>query len=389
MEETDILVSGGGIAGLATAAGLAHAGLDVVVVDPKPASATDDLRSTAYLTPGRSFLEDLDLWETVADGATPLRSLRVVDTTGTPPQISADRTFDAGDLSLDAFGWNLPNGPVRLAMLNALEAASNVEMRIGVGVEGLTLRESAAIARLSDGSRIKARLIVGADGRDSPVRHLAGINAKTTRYGQKAIAAVLAHEIPHDAISTEVYASGGAFTLVPLPDADGEHRSALVWMEDGAQAQTLASMDDADFGAEATQRSAGVLGTLEPRSKRQIWPIITRTADRLTAERVALVAEAAHVLPPIGAQGLNTSLGDIRALIEAAKAEAPGTPAMLERYAKERQRDIHLRARAIDAYNRLCRAGNPLIRGLRAVGLKAAHDVTPLRNTLMRAGLGR
>lgn len=389
MHTTDILVSGGGIAGLAAAAGLARAGLEVVVVDPKPASATDDLRSTAYLTPGRAFLEDLGLWSKVATGATPLEALRVVDTKGAPPEISADRTFEAADLGLDAFGWNLPNGPVRLAMLEALEAAPNVDMRIGVGVADLTLRESAAIARLSDGHRIKARLVIGADGRDSPVRTLAGITATTTRYGQKAIAAVLSHDVPHEACSTEVYDQGGAFTLVPLPDANGEHRSALVWMEDGAAAQRLAALDDAAFGHAATQRSVGVLGPLELRSKRQIWPIVTRTADHLTAERVALVAEAAHVLPPIGAQGLNTSLGDIRALVDAASAEAPGTPAMLARYARARQRDVHLRAKVIDAYNRICRAGNPLIRGLRSTGLKAAYDVTPLRNTLMRAGLGR
>ncbi|MEL7345402.1 MAG: FAD-dependent oxidoreductase [Pseudomonadota bacterium] len=388
MLNTDILVSGGGIAGLSAAAGLAQAGLDVVVVDPKPASGTDDLRSTAYLTPGRMFLQDLGLWDEVAAGAAPLQALRVVDTKGTPPRISADRTFEAADMGLDAFGWNLPNTPVRTAMLGALEASPRVTMLLGTGVADMTLRESGAIVRLGDGTRIKARLVVGADGRDSPVRQLAGIEAKTVRYGQKAIAAVLAHARPHDAISTEVYASGGAFTLVPLPDRDAEHRSALVWMEDGANAQALAAMDDDGFGVAATQRSAGVLGPLTLRSRRQIWPIVTRTANQLTAQRVALVAEAAHVLPPIGAQGLNTSLGDIRALIDAAKAEAPGSPAMLARYAEARQRDIHLRAKAIDAYNRLCRSSNPVARGVRAAGLKAAHDLTPLRNTLMRAGLG-
>lgn len=385
MDEVDVFISGGGIAGLAAAAGLARAGLEVALADPKPGGA--DLRSTAYLAPGRAFLEELALWDGLADRAMPLEKLRVVDTAGEPPAISADRTFEAAELGLPAFGWNLPNGTVRAAMMEALEAASGVSLFLGVGLDTMTLRETGAVVRLSDGRRLKARLVIGADGRDSPVRRMAGIGATTTRYGQKAIAAVLAHDVPHESISTEVYARGGAFTLVPLPDEDGP-RSALVWMEDGPRAQALAAMTAEDFAAEATARSMGVLGSLTLASERQVWPVVTRTADRLTAQRVALIAEAAHVLPPIGAQGLNTSLADIRALIDAAGAEAPGSPEMLVRYERERGRDLHLRAKAIDAYNRLCRAGNPVARAVRAAGLKAVYDVAPVRGAVMRAGLG-
>lgn len=386
MEQVDILVSGGGIAGLAAAAGLARAGYSVCLVDPK--TAANDLRSTAYLLPGRTFLEKLGLWDGLDARATPLEALRVIDTAGDPPGITADRTFQATDLDTPAFGWNLPNGLVREALLSAMNASENVELSLGEFVTGLTLREKAAVVTLSNGRRLEAKLVVGADGRDSTVRGLAGIGQSTLRYGQKAIAAVLTHDVSHRFVSTEVYAKGGAFTLVPLPDTESSHRSALVWMEDGADARALAEMPAAVFGAAATERCVSVLGPLSLASERQIWPIVTRTAHRLTVQRVALIAEAAHVLPPIGAQGLNTSLADIRALIEAVGADGPGSAAMLARYERARYREIRLRARAIDAYNRLCRSGNPAFRSLRAAGLKAAYDIKPLRDRLMRVGMG-
>ncbi|MBV1867152.1 MAG: FAD-dependent monooxygenase, partial [Marinosulfonomonas sp.] len=142
------------------------------------------------------------------------------------------------------------------------------------------------------------------------------------------------------------------------------------------------------FNAAMTERSANLFGPMKLASKRTIWPIITQTADQLTSERIAIIAEAAHVLPPIGAQGLNTSLNDIAALLMAAGAHPMGSPAMLTAYARARHHDIANRAHVIDLFNRVTRSGDIGLQGLRLAGLKVAHDFRPLRQGLMRAGMG-
>ena len=161
-------------------------------------------------------------------------------------------------------------------------------------------------------------------------------------------------------------------------------------MNDGRRSFDLLDMDETAFSREASLRSAGVLGDLTLASPRRLWPVVTQRADRLAARRTAIVAEAAHVLPPIGAQGLNTSLHDVVALADLA-AGAPGelgSPEMLAAYEKSRDRDIRARASVIDLFNRICRSGELPLQSLRLTGLKAVHDIAPLRHAVMRAGLG-
>ena len=195
------------------------------------------------------------------------------------------------------------------------------------------------------------------------------------------MAAVLS-PIPH---------SGGAFTLVPMPDVDGTPCSAVVWMNDGPEAARLDALDASAFDAHMTERCLGLLGRLTTTGPRRLWPVITQTADRLTARRTALIAEAAHVLPPIGAQGLNTSLQDIAALVRLAAGDPAhlGEAPMLDAYSRQRGADIHLRAKVIDLFNRVCKSDAPPVQALRLAGLKAVHDIAPIRRAVMQAGLGR
>ncbi|MGR3514931.1 MAG: FAD-dependent oxidoreductase [Paracoccaceae bacterium] len=394
--QTDIFISGGGIAGLTAGIALARSGFQVVLADPTspPQDSTAeaaDLRSTAFLQPARALLEEAGLWGRLAEQAMPLEALRVINLAGAPPEIATERTFEADDLGEAAFGWDLPNWLTRRVLTEAAEATDNLDLRIGTGFATVLTREREALVGLSDGTRLTARLALAADGRASPLRAAAGIDVKTTRYGQKALAFAVTHPLLHGAVSTELYDAGGAFVLVPLPDHEGHPASAVVWMQDGPEALRLAAMDDAAFGAAATERSAAVLGPLTPVTPRRVWPVVTQTADRLTAERVALVAEAAHVMPPIGAQGLNTSLHDVRALVDAAIADpgALGSAGFLRRYEAARARDVALRAQVIDAYNRLCRSDAAPAQALRSAGLKLVHDLAPVRKAVMRAGMGR
>ena len=393
---TDILISGGGIAGLTAAAALGRAGFSVVIVDPMPPSAHadedgSDLRSTAFLAPAIRLFEDAGLWDALKPHAAALETLTAMDTVGWPPEIRDERAFQSDDVTDGPFGWNLPNWLTRKLLVETVAEMPNVDLRIGTGFASMLTRESHAIVRLSDGTSLTAKLVIGADGRASPVRDAAGIATDITRYGQKAMAFAVTHPHPHENISTEIYNRGGAFTLVPLPDHKGGPASAVVWMEDGTRAVELAALPPEKFAAEATMRSCSILGALEMASPVRVWPVVTQVAQELTAQRVALVAEAAHVLPPIGAQGLNTSLHDVSTLCELAiKTPAQlGTPEMLAQYAKIRGRDIHLRSKVIDLFNRVCRSEEAPLQALRLAGLRAVHDVAPLRRAVMQAGLGQ
>ncbi|NNL18266.1 MAG: UbiH/UbiF family hydroxylase, partial [Boseongicola sp.] len=276
--DVDIFISGGGIAGLTAAAAFAHQGLSVVLADPSVPPANldtsgSDLRSTAFLAPARELLENIGLWESVERNAEPLNTLRVIDCQGQPPSPRTDRAFQSTDLGAPSFGWNLPNWLTRKVLSETLAKSPNVDLRLGTGFAGLVTREREAIVTLTSGEQIRARLAVAADGRTSPLREAAGIASKTTRYGQKALAFIVAHQKPHENISTELYLTGGAFTTVPLPDHDGQHCSAIVWMNDGAVAVRLNNLDDDAFAAAATERSCGVLGQMTLISPKNVWPI--------------------------------------------------------------------------------------------------------------------
>ena len=390
--QTDIFISGGGVAGLTAAAAFGAAGFSVICADPAPPvtdATTDgaDLRTTAFLQPARDLLARVGLWATLAPHATALQVMRIVDAGGDTP---VTRDFDADDISDAPFGWNLPNWLLRREMVARLKTLPNVDFRPGVGFRGLLARDLGAIVTLTDNTQIAAQLVIGADGRASPVRTAAGIDVKTLRYGQKAITFAVTHDAPHDQISTEVHDSGGPFTLVPLPDQDGKPCSSVVWMDRGAVIIRLTKMNDADFTAALNTRSAGVYGTLTLASKRIVWPIIGQIADRMTAQRTALIAEAAHVVPPIGAQGLNMSLADIACLLDLAETHRDGLggPAMLDAYHRARHGDIALRVRGVDALNRASIAGSPALQDLRAKGITALYGMAPVRRGLMRLGLG-
>lgn len=396
----DVLVSGGGIAGMIAAAAFGASGFKTLMVDPTPPVTTgtadrSDLRSTAFLRPARDLFQKIGIWDALLPNATPLDGLRIVDTVGdtgddAPAQVRTERLFDGRETADEPFGWNFLNWVIRRELTQILPQIAQTEVRYGTGFKSMLARSNAAIVTLTDGTQVEARLVVGADGRGSPVREASGIGVHTTRYGQKSLAFTATHDLPHHNISTEIYRDGGPFTMVPLADIDGRAASAIVWMNRGAKAQALLAMDEAAFNAEMTERSAGLFGNLKLASGRGVFPIITQVADRLSAQRVALIAEAAHVLPPIGAQGLNTSLNDLAALLalcETAPADL-GEHAMLDAYARARHRDISARAKVVDVFNRVVRSEDAILQSVRMLGLRAVHDIKPVRLGVMRAGLG-
>lgn len=392
IEDIDILISGGGIAGLIAAAAFGAEGFSTLCVDPTPpitdeADENADLRTTALLTPSVALLQRIGLWDRLAPHAAPLQVMRIVDAGGAEPRARLIRDFDAAEIGDQPFGYNLPNWLLRREIAARLGQLQTVRFEPGTGTREVLAREEGALVTLSDGRRLRARLLIGADGRDSPVRHALGIGVRRFRYGQKALAFAVTHELGHHNISTEVHRSGGPFTLVPLPDRDGKPCSAVVWMENGRETARLRALPPEDFEAALNARSAGVLGHLRQASRLTEWPIVSQIADRFTGPRTALIAEAAHVLPPIGAQGLNMSLADLAELLDISRHD-PGNAAALARYDRRRRPEAMARLLGIDALNRASQAGLRPLRDLRAAALGTLYAVPPVRRMMMRAGLG-
>ena len=389
--DCNILISGGGVAGLVAACLFGSSGYRVICVDPSPPVTTRegdgaDLRSTAFLQPSVRILERAGVWRRLATFATELQVMRIVDLgTGEKPPVSRD--FNASDIGELPFGWNLPNWLIRRELLAQIDALDGVDFRPGVATERMLARSTGAKVWLSDKSTVSADLVIAADGRGSMLREAAGIGVKTKRYGQKALAFAATHEIAHENTSAEVHRTGGPFTLVPLPDLDGAPSSAVVWMETGSEAQRLMGLERVAFEAEMNARSGGLFGQMKLASPRSIWPIISQRAEVFYSQRLALVAEAAHVVPPIGAQGLNMSLADLGTLLDLAATHPLGSAEMLAAYDKKRRRAVRARGVGIDLLNRSSMSDADWVGAARARGIALIHDVSPVRKALMQLGL--
>lgn len=389
----DIVISGGGIAGLTAAAAFGSLGHRVLCVDPTPpvmaeADPASDLRTTALLHPSVRVLELAGLWPRFQAHATPLQVMRIVDAGGTVPEPRVSHDFDAADLSDQPFGWNLPNWLLRRETVARLGELDNVTFRPGIATTRLTARDTSALVGLSDGTSVEGQLVIAADGRHSLLRAALGIGVRITQFGQKALAFAVTHPTPHDNVSTEIHRSGGPFTFVPLPDRDGQPCSAIVWMETNANATRLAALPVPEFEAEMNIRSCGLFGPLKLASRRTLWPIISQIAERFDGPRTALMAEAAHVVPPIGAQGLNMSLADLTALVDLSRQHDLGSPAMLRAYHRRRYPDVALRVAGVGLLNRASMIAAQPLRDLRARALDAMYSTRPVRRALMQMGIG-
>lgn len=388
----DALVVGAGPSGLLAALAMARAGLDVILAGPP--TPTPPGRTVALFEPAKQVLRDLGVWARIeaAGEAAPLRVMRIVDDTDSlfrTPQVD----FRSSEIGLEAFGDNV----TLTALVAELEAAAAGEPGLRLVAEPLDdfqYGETTASARRPDGSRIAAQVLIAADGRGSQTRRAAGLTAKAEPTGQIAITCVFRHDAEHDDVSTEFHTRSGPFTLVPMTRAaDGTPRSSLVWLVKPEEAERLAALDDAAFARACEKRAHSCLGAFTLEGGRGKLPMAIVTTPNLVGPRIALMGEAAHVFPPIGAQGLNLGVRDAAdlgiALGEAkASGEDVGGAAALARYAGLRRADIATRTTGVDLLNRSLLTDALPMDFLRGAGLTALASVGPLRRMAMRMGLG-
>ncbi len=378
------IVVGGGPAGLTAAIGLAIGGLETVLVGKRP--PRPDNRTTALLAGSVAALEALGVWELCAAQAAPLKLMRIVDDTGRlvrAPEVK----FEAREIDLEAFGYNIENRHL-LAALEQRARALPLLRLVEDEITSIVPDHASVALTLKKGGALRAPLVIAADGRRSLCRTAAGIALDERDYKQVALTACLKHSRPHHDSSTEFHTPSGPFTLVPLPG----QRSSLVWVLDPVNADAIAALDDADLSAKIERASHSILGKIAVEAGRGLFPLSVATARKLADKHIALVGEAAHVIPPIGAQGLNLGLRDAATIAELAIAAGRdgrdiGGADVLASYDKMRRTDVGSRTLAIDLLNRALLTDFLPVQGLRGIGLYMIDRIGPLRRALMREGV--
>lgn len=334
------------------------------------------------MQPSIQLLRYLGIWPGTLEGQTaPLRKLRIVDDTGSL-FVAPTLDFACEELDLEAFGWNIPLALLVPALRKCAE--DHGVTFIEATATGAKTASDAISVFLSNGTEISASLCLAADGANSVLRKAAGIATDNWSYDQTAIATSFAHSMGHGNISTEYHKAAGPFTTVPLP---GNH-SSLVWMERPARAEILMAMGDKELAAEIqieTHGEFGLIGNLGPRKS---FPMKGLTARQFARNRVLLIGEAAHVVPPIGAQGLNMSLRDaaLAADLILASKDAGSDGLMLE-YNALRRKEVLPRQQLIDLMNKSLLLGLLPLEGARAFSLAALHYLGPLKHVVMQHGL--
>jgi len=379
-----VAIVGGGPVGLAAAISLAQNGVATALVARK--AVYGDNRTTALLGGSIDFLNSLQVWSRCEQQAAALRVMRLIDDTGRLVRAPEVR-LSAGEIGKDTFGYNIEN---RILVAALEERASELPNLVRYDDDATAIHggDTSADIETRNGTRLSAAILGGADGRNSLARRSAGIELHTRTLEQTAVTFNTAHTRPHGNISTEFHTPHGPRVFVPLPDM----RSSVVWVTTPDEAATLQSLSDDDLGLRAERQAHSILGKMRAEGERHVFPLTMQNPATLAARRIALLGEAAHVFPPIGAQGLNLGLrdaADFARIVSAAQhaGDDPGSDRAMSQYSRARRPDIASRSAVIDFANRSLLSDYLPVQILRASGLHLLNMADPLRRFAMREGL--
>jgi 2-octaprenyl-6-methoxyphenol hydroxylase len=390
MDRADVIIFGGGLVGLALASALDSSGVSAIVVDPAdPAprgEAAFDGRTSAVSSSSMRMLQTIGVAEHLAEPGCPIWRIAVAD--GLKP---GGLHFDPDDE--EPLGFMHENRNLRTALRVRAEAGKNIWLMWKSRVTAAERGEYGVVVSLEDGRKLSAPLLVAADGRNSATREQAGIAVARWKYDHQAIVSVLRHERPHEHVAYEIFYPTGPFALLPMNDDKVGHRSAIVWSVRDEDAAGWLSLNDEDFAAEAQTAMGGFLGEIAMLAPRSSYPLGFHHAARITAQRLALVGDAAHAIHPIAGQGLNLGFRDVAALAEVLVEGARlgldlGDKQLLDRYQRWRSLDALSVAFATDTLTRIYGVRGATASAIRRFGMGLVGRISPLRNRLMSEARG-
>jgi len=391
MDRADVIIFGGGMVGLALAAALDSSGLSAIVVDPadpdKRKDAAFDGRTSAVSSSSMRMLRTIGVADHFPEPGGPIERIQVAD--GLQP---GGLCFDPGQDD-EPLGWMHENRHLRAALRDRAEAGPNVWLLWKSAVTSVERGPDGVKVALGDSRKLSAPLLVAADGRNSATREAAGIRVARWRYDHAAIVSTLRHERPHDHIAYEIFYPTGPFALLPMTDDAAGHRSAIVWSVPADDAPGWLSLSDDDFAAEASAAMGGFLGKVAMAAPRSTYPLGFHHAAQITADRLALLGDAAHAIHPIAGQGLNLGFRDAAALaqvlVEGARLGLDlGDRVLLDRYQGWRSLDSLMVAMATDGLTRIYGIPGAAASAVRRFGMGVIERVRPLKAQLMAEARG-
>ncbi len=392
-QTSDILIIGSGAAGLSLALLLAKLDLRIHIVESAPklptlSSIKPTGRTVALMRNSLNILQAAGLSNAfIQDYGGPLSCMRIIDDS-IKNLSEMDTLFNANDIDMQEYGFNIPNGALVASLADLAKKQKNINLLLGTKFMSSDKTSSNITAHLDNGMQITASLMIGADGRNSAVRTEAGIQTWEKDYPQTAMTFLISHTYPHNNTATEFHRPAGPMALVPLPG----NQSSIVWVETPEKAEQLTRLKKQDIEQIFQDKTNNILGEISIESAVESWPLKTIKAESYTAPRTALIAEAAHVMSPITAQGLNLSLRDVAALAEEIADTARlgldiGSDVALRTYEHRRKTDIESRVGGVDAMNRIVSNDIRPIQLARRIGFKTLDAVKPLKKFAMRQGL--
>lgn len=384
----DVVIAGGGMVGATLACAFGDSGLKVAVLDqrapePPPVQGFDQ-RVSAITLASVAIFQAVGVWGTIKHRVAPVREMKVWDATGT-----GSIHFDAAEMGEPCLAYIIENSLMQSALVERLHHFTNIHYLCPVEIDSLELSPDAALLTLKDGRKLNARLLVGADGAQSRVRELAGIERHLHPMGQKSIVATVTTEKPHVDTAWQRFLPTGPLAFLPLPEP---HTCSIVWSADTARADALMALDDAAFIVEL-QAAFDTLGQIKTVNPRAAFPLSLSHAKSYIAERLALIGDAAHTVHPLAGQGVNLGYLDAASLAEvlldaAAEKKDIGTTRVLRRFERWRKGDNMATVSITGGFRYLFSNDLPGIRELRNFGLSLTDAATPIKNLIMRRASG-
>ena len=390
-----VIISGLGISGLITASLLCKEKIKVECFEPIDISKFHaDQRTTAFLNPAIGVFKEIGIWEKIEPFSQPLKEMEIIDAGSQKKVGLASVVFEPKEVNIENFGYNVPNSILRLELLGWLKKNKNFVLNIRDSIVKHYAFDDSIFVRTAKGKELNGKLLISCEGKESAIRKREEINTIKTSYSQLAMVFQVSHSKKHKDRTTEILNVGGPFTIIPLRDPSKQSKSTVVWMDNSDVINEAYSLENAEFDTLISKKSLGIRGNIKLVGKRQKWSVSSQISKTLISKRTILIAESAHVMPPTGAQGLNTSVEDIIALHNICKKalknnEDIGSDSVLRQYYIKRFPLTGSKVFGIHLLNKISMTENSFLRIARKKFLMYLNQSPLLRKTLIKAGLGK